>query len=260
MTNEIVDEIKVEDDGEHGTIESHESFGMIGISRIRCSHPVETFGSKIRNSNTIEITIRRADRRRRHQQTDYHGREHLTVIEMSPVQFAELITSANIGFGVPCSLRHVNGKDIPAVRSKTMFDTVKSEFKQRFKDLRTLLKSSKSEADEILGAPGRVKHEDKVKLLDMIRRIVQTVDDNIPYMETSLKEEMTKVVLEAKTEVSAFAEHVATDAGIHLIKDGDKIRKTKQIEPGEAATVIEVPQIGGDKLVEDDESESTGGT
>ena len=101
---------------------SHPSFAVIQVSRINSSGAVPLFGASIGHSNTIKLTINRAEAIR---STDlsydrYFPREQLIEIEMTQTQFAEMITSMNYGSGVPVTLRQFNRErpEDPPVENK----------------------------------------------------------------------------------------------------------------------------------------------
>jgi len=66
----------------------------------------------------------------------FHKKKHLIEVEMSQTQFAEMITSLNVGDGVPCTIRYLPDKhrieDPPDTSQRQIFE---NEFKQEIKKL-----------------------------------------------------------------------------------------------------------------------------
>jgi hypothetical protein len=127
----------------------HESYGMIGISRVSgCSGPL--FGSSIEHQNTIQITISKAklDRREYHSDSHYKGSD-IVNIEMSQSQFAEAITSMNT-MGTPCTIRRtwIDGKYKSTERST--FVSKRKQFQEEFKtDIDDLYEKSIQVSDQV---------------------------------------------------------------------------------------------------------------
>ena len=80
--------------------EEHESYGLVGVSRISGSDR-NLFGSSIRHKNTMMLRVKRANKERHLNRDWYHANETIVEVEMSPVQYAEMISSPNVGEGIP---------------------------------------------------------------------------------------------------------------------------------------------------------------
>ena len=80
-----------------GKVSKHESYGIIGISRVT-SHPAKNlFGSSVKHTHSMALRIKTASVDRHLNQDWYHAENELIEIEMSPTQFAEMITSLDTG-------------------------------------------------------------------------------------------------------------------------------------------------------------------
>ena len=90
-----------------GTAEAHPSYGIVGISRI--SGNTALFESEVKHMYYIALRIKEAERWQDGTKVRVHGRRELIEIYLTEAQFAQLITSANIGDGVPCTLHYVAG-------------------------------------------------------------------------------------------------------------------------------------------------------
>ena len=123
---------------DNGTIYSDPSMVMVGFSRPTHAvgaDGVSLFGSSIKNSSVVSLTIYPAyiDR---HLSQDWHHAKTQPIIEvlLSPLQFAELLTTLNIGFGVPATLVQHEGKhyELPKIPSKAeqFRDEVADDFRK----------------------------------------------------------------------------------------------------------------------------------
>src|SRR5271166_5947858 len=96
------------------TTESHPAMVAVQFSRVHGTPPQQFFGSSVKSSSWIRLTIQEAERG--HQlgsdHISAHGGKYLLQLDLSPNQFAELLTTMNAGPGVPGTLKYYNGKEI----------------------------------------------------------------------------------------------------------------------------------------------------
>jgi hypothetical protein len=95
---------------------------QVGFSRQTYgSEGVTLFGSSVKNNNVISLKISQSEVNRRLSQDWYHA-EPRPIIEvlLTPLQFSELLTTMNVGFGVPGTLaRHGDQNfEVPEYPSK----------------------------------------------------------------------------------------------------------------------------------------------
>ena len=85
------------------TINKHPSYGMLSFHRV---HGAATplFGSSIQHRDTIRLTLKEGEVKRSLNTDWYFGGKRLFEVEMSLSQFAELITSLNMGDGIPVTI------------------------------------------------------------------------------------------------------------------------------------------------------------
>jgi len=105
------------------TQEKHESYGLVGFSRTTHGgggDGANLFGCSIKHNHTIVLKIKRATKERSLHDDRYYGGETLIEVEMSPNQFAEAITSMNIGDGMPCTIRYVGRQRMAECPEETM--------------------------------------------------------------------------------------------------------------------------------------------
>jgi hypothetical protein len=197
--------------------QEHESFGMLGFSRMSGGN-TNLFGSSIKHQNTIRMTLKRAEKNRGLNRDWYHGKGQIVEVEMSQNQFAELITSLNMGDGVPVTIRYVNGvrmEDCPEENKRQLFE---KEFEGKMLEINEKLKRLTEETERILNDKAAPKKSDKELILKQIQMLRQEVASNIPFVSSQFNEQMDKTVTEAKAEVEAFVQHKVTSLGIEGLK------------------------------------------
>jgi hypothetical protein len=203
--------------------ETHESYGLIGVHRTQ-GRVKNLFGSSIEHNSTILITIKRAEKDRHGNRDWYFGRDLLLELEMSPIQFAEMITSLNVGDGVPCTLRYINGynriPDPPDVNQRQLFE---DDFKNDIEQVTDKFVEDYKNIRNILTKKGHLTVTEKEYVLAKISRLNKTISDSIPFIQKQFNEAMDKTVLEAKGEVEAFITNKIISTGIKTIKDEFKM-------------------------------------
>lgn len=190
----------------------HESYGIIEIGRVQSSGNTPLFGSSILHHNFISISIQTAKLDRGLNKDWIHGRKHIVDFKMSPTQFADAITSLNVGGGTPITLEYVTG-DEKSYRSEPPFEsktrTFNKEFEQSCKDLAKRFDDTIKLAEET--------HAQK-RLVTEIQMLRQAIASNLPFINNSFTEQMEHTVTEAKGEVEAFVTHTVTSYGIEAIR------------------------------------------
>lgn len=199
--------------------EKHESFAQLSISRRTCSGGVSLYGSSIKHGNTIAIQIKPSEKQRHLNKDWFHatGIPYIE-IEMSNTQFAEAITSLNMGDGVPCTLTYLNGRridDCPEENKRIQFA---NEFEEDMKNISSKLDELTKRTMEILTEKKAPTKGDKEEILNVIKMLKQEIRSNIPYIGSLFNEQMDKTVLEAKGEVEAFVNNKVHSLGIEGLK------------------------------------------
>ena len=204
---------------EFDKVSKHESFGLVGVSRVSHSHGTSLFGSSIKHSNTIRLSIKTAEVNRRLNRDWYHGNDKLIEIELSPTQFAEMITCMNMGNGVPCTLRYLEDhkrlENPPEVKQREIFE---QEFQENVDKIKDFYKNDFKQIKETLLKKGTIKIGERKQTINIITKLINTLEDAMPFLQKGFNESMDKTVSEAKGEVEAFVMHKVTSLGIMSLK------------------------------------------
>jgi hypothetical protein len=199
---------------------THESFGLLQISRASCSAGQNVFGSSIKTANPIRLKICRAVKERSLNREWYYGKENIIEVEMSPTQFAEAITTLNMGSGVPCTIRYVDGVEMAPCPDENINELFNDEFRDDIKNIADTLTELQNKAKEILGKPGSVKKADKELLLGRIYNVEQMVRSNLPFVHTQFTRAMDKTIQQSKAEIEAFVDTATRKIGTATRKIG----------------------------------------
>jgi len=201
--------------------EEHESYGMMVISRTSGTS-TSLFGSSIKHRNFITITLKTCKKSREYQENHYFGDKTLTKIEMSVSQFSELITSLNMGNGVPCTLRYISG-DKKRRESPPDINFQKqaiNELKEEIKHLGDNLNELQEKANTVLKKKGNILKGEKEELLRVINAVKTELESNLPFIHECFNKAVDKTVTEVKAEVDATLQAFKEQVGENAIASG----------------------------------------
>jgi len=205
--------------------DKHESYGMVGFNR--CSGSPDLFATTVTPQNFVSLTIREAEVTHNLGREWHYGGKEIVKVWLSASQFSELITTMNIGNGVPCTIKHIQGKrceDPPKVKSETIktFDSFKEDlekFKEQTKEINSKL--------EVLSKKKSISKSDIYSLKDKMHRLNLFIESNASFILESFHENTQKVVQNAKTEIDDFIVSAVTKTGL---KELQKMNEVKVLE------------------------------
>lgn len=214
-----------------GKKESHPSYALLSFSRSsRGGSGTNLFGSSIKHNETIRMEVKPATIERS-LNTDWYlptGREYLEV-EMSYSQFAEAITSMNMGSGVPVTLRYLEGKSIPDPSFENKRQQFENEVKERMNILEGKLKKLTSDSEELLVNKKSLNKGDRETILNQIKSLQQEIRANLPFIMNMFNEQMDKTVNEAKGEIEAFTQNKIHSLGLEKLEDLKLLHHSNEI-------------------------------
>ena len=203
-------------------VERHPAFGLVGFSRTQ-GNPGKLFGSHLNNhAGSIRMRVQRAERRHELSRDWIWGSDSrgMIEVEMSFVQFSEMITSMNMGEGVPCTLRRFDGEQIPEIPDdlQTEQEKVAAGFEKRTDELADLLKAKLVEVEKILAKKSLGK-QDREDIKWAFGKVIQDVEKNLPFVQQSFVESTEKIANAAKAEVEGFLTNAIHAAGLEGLKN-----------------------------------------
>ncbi len=193
----------------------HPSYGMIAANRSLNANTTRLFGSPLdRHYSTVRISIGTGKRIHSLNYDRYHGSlrgEHIEV-EMSALQFAELVTSMNQGSGVPCTIRYIAGErieDPPKVDTET--EKIHRDFAKTFDRFSDRAREC---AKEIVELTQKLPAKSRERIRIALEGISSQMANNAPFVLRQFEEASTRVVSAAKHEIDAFAMHMRLNPGL----------------------------------------------
>ena len=184
--------------------------GMISWSKCYNGSARSMFGTEIKTSNPIKLEINHAEECRNLSSNWYFPRKQIVEIELSPIQWAEFLTSGNTE-GVPCTLKYVDGQRMSEPKDTEIFNDYNEEIEEdfdKFKEIEDIVKNA-------IDSKKPMGMKDLSSLLNKIQNAMANVD----FVKDSFKEDMNKIAGKAKAEFNAYVENRIHEIGIESIKN-----------------------------------------
>ena len=202
------------------TRETHESFGLISFHRI--SGSTKLFGSHLDTHHTfIRLEVQRCELSHGLSNDHYFGQGlPLIEVDMSAAQYAEAITTMNMGGGIPCTIRDVVGIQMERVPEEAQEEhaKIRAGFRGKIEGVVKMAEEAHAKGEELLThktvSKGRAR-----ELVDVLGRVVMEMRSNAPFVINQFQESADRVVTAAKAEVESFTLHALTKVGMKAIAD-----------------------------------------
>lgn len=205
--------------------ETHPSYGMLQFSRTT-GGKTSLFGSSIKHKDTIKMCLRHGDVARDLNNDWFFGGDVIVEVEMSYSQFAECITSMNMGSGVPVTIRYTEGQerieDCPFVNKKEQFE---KEFKEHLNKANAKANNLIDDVVKMFEDKKSIGKKDKENILMKLQMIYNEINANGEFIYNQFNEQMDKTTLEAKGEIEAFMQNkINSIANVALVDKKDDFK------------------------------------
>lgn len=215
----------------------HESYGLLSFSRSTSSGGKPLFGSSILHSETIRMRLHKAHCDRDLNSDFFMPDDEIVEVEMSQAQFAELITSMNMGSGVPVTIRWLKGEgrkeDCPFIDKRQMFE---KELSDNMDNCNKNINELIGKSAELLKKKGALTAAEKQEMTGLLYEIQREIGRNTKFIYTMFNEQMDKTTKEAKGEIEAFVQTKMNQiAAIAIAANNESILSNNKI-------TIEIPE------------------
>ncbi len=211
---------------------THASYGLVQFVRTSNGGPRHLFGSAVDvHPTTICLTVKPAKwRHDLHHDWYFAVNETMIEVELSATQFTELITTMNMGSGVPCTIRRFDGErveDPPDV--ETEVQRIKTSFSADLQGMVTIMKERRKEIEKLTGKlPEKAREQLRIEL-DVI---IQQMSSNIPFIMKQFNAASDRVINAAKQEIEAFSTHAVQVAGLAALAGEDGKNAVRELMAG----------------------------
>jgi hypothetical protein len=192
----------------------HPSHGLLQISRVSGGSD-NLFGSHVEHHHKIALRVHAAKTQWDLHEDRYYEGKLLLEIELSPVQFAEAITTMNVCPGTPCTVRFL--QDMGWIDAQDREASVVQKFRDDFRDWlkKNVTAKFRDRAQQIAGLLDKksLNREDRKTILETLRFLLQQLEADAPFIHQQFDEAVEKVVVEAKGAIDAFYTHTVMAMG-----------------------------------------------
>lgn len=213
---------------EESTLETHPSYGLIGLSRFTCTPAQAFFGSATKHHSGISITIKTAEKERRFSQDKYYARKHIMEINITEAQLGELIANMNRGDGVPCTFNWMNGDFVPNCPETTERELIQEEFKRAMKTVSELC-SELVETANAQAAAKTVNKTDRTALAKKLHTLECQIANNMPFISSQFSETIDQMLVAAKADLASYTQQILEATGVDTIKRQQVEDKSKDL-------------------------------
>lgn len=204
----------------------HASHGRLQFNRVQGRKNLNR--CPVDQDRFIRLTLCRAEFEQELGREWDFGGDPLFEVDMSHVQFAELLTNMNRGSGTPCTIAGLRDSDgnwqqieEPPPQPSEAKQT-REAFNTAVKEATDSMKRARDEVAVLLES-ARVSGKKTRAILDAVR-FLRLFHDSAPFLMKSFEENVEKVVASAKAEVSAHVDAVIADAGLQALGAKPQLR------------------------------------
>lgn len=188
-----------------GAEKTHPSFGMLAVDKVSSNVAKPLFGSSIKHRDTIRLTLKRGKVCRKLNQDWFFGGERLFEVEMSYAQFAQIMTSMNVGDGIPVTLCHVNGEgEIPPCPFEDKASAHLSEFREHLAQTYEKSEQLLARVRQLFASKKSLNKAEQHEILSALSAISYDIGSNQDFQVTQFQEQMEKTIREGKGEIESF--------------------------------------------------------
>lgn len=205
---------------------THPSFAQVEVSRVQGGAVL--YGSELRHREYISLSISNSQMVRGIS-TNRFFIDGLPLIEIALTehQWSTLVSSLNIGGGVPCTLQSIRSGDFQEVpelerplRSESVFrKEVRDHLQSTIDDLADLRK--------IVGE-GNLSAKMRSQIESRIDRIEKQLGSNLPFISEQFDRHMEETVEEARASVNAYVINQAHTLGLKDVQTPVRLTRVKK--------------------------------
>lgn len=200
--------------GDDESVTTHPAFAQIAAYRVNGN--TNLYGSEFRHNAYMVIKVSRSELHRNLHRDWHFDRDEIIEVALSEAQWATLVSSPNVGTGVPCTLQRLNRELVPGLPDpQSRVDQFKTELREK------LAKSIDHIKDAIAGIDDANLPKAKAATLKgTFNHVLMELQSNLPFVADSFDEHMENTVESAKQEVHGYMTGLLQRAGLDAITNG----------------------------------------
>lgn len=208
--------------------ESHPSYGQLSIHRQSGGYGA-LYGSAIDHQETICLSIQRSVKHSSPYHESYFSNMNpLVEVVMSAAQFAEAITTLNIGSGIPCTLKTVRGQYMPRCPESNLAKKANKDLADKMSQFASRFAGGMNKVNNILEKKGAINKGERNTIASVYHNMMTDLKSNLPFLHQCMTEAYEKTASATKADIEAFYMSAITKLGL------DTLKKNKQIDVNDA--------------------------
>jgi len=187
----------------------------------RTTGKIKLFASPIpQHHEFITLTISHSELRHDLSRDWRFARDPIVEVAFSAAQFAQLLTTLNVGEGAPCTIQRMGHELVPRIPDdeKTESDRVKEGFEEGLHALRVQVGKAQRTVTNIL-AKKTLGKLDREIIREAVSRIRTQVESNWPFVLEQFQQAAAKVVTASQAEIEATVTGAVEKLGIKSLQD-----------------------------------------
>ena len=192
---------------------------MLAFHRISGGDP-NLFGSSVEHNEKLRLTLKEGSVSRELNNDWYYGDKTLFEVEMSYTQFAELISSMNVGDGVPVTIRYTKETGyVPGVQIVNKRKQFLNEFKESNSASAALAEELIEKLRGIFAEKRPIKARERDQILAILTRLSNAVNSQNEFILSQYNEAMENITAEAKGEIEAFVQNKINSLAMATLRE-----------------------------------------
>ncbi len=200
---------------------NHPSYCTVAFSRTNSNGGRSFFGASVKPTSYVTLRINEAEIDRKLSTDWIHGKKNIVEVHMTEAQFAECITSLNMGSGTPATLFHIGGHRLPEPPFMGKVEQHSKEFANNMSDLASKLDLEVERAKTIINSGKPISKKEREVLMDIMSSFLMNIKSNIPFYEQQFVEQMDKTIHEAKMQIDQHLQQKAISLGLPIVKQDE---------------------------------------
>ena len=197
--------------------ERHPAYAQMSFNRQSGGHD-NLYGSAIKHQETISMSITKSVKHTSEFSERYYAAGiPLIEVRMSQSQFAQLITSMNMGSGVPVTLEAVRGKTMPKCQEITVSERANKDLESRLNKFADKVSKGRDRVTEILVKKGAILKGERKEIKNIYDTLMQELRSNMPFLHECMVEAYDKTATSAKADIEAFYDNAIRKMGIEAM-------------------------------------------
>ena len=201
----------------------HPTYASIVVSKSQVGGSGRALnGSSILHNQIVHLEIHEATYERHHGVDSWFPHKKIIDVDLSPTQWAEMISSIGNGGGTPCTIRYRADKpterdmEVPHINKFTQHT---AEFKQDLTDIKKQAQSFKDELAERLTKKKPLGVKEQEELLHKWVAFCNNLEPNLRFAQTCFDEQVDRTVTEAKGEIEAYFDHKINQIAMRAVAE-----------------------------------------